>query len=405
MKKFFFLFLIAATTIISCEQNKVTTLSASDETAIDTASSSCPFLTRDNKGNIVLSWVRKTDNSNALFCYAISTDGKTFGKTIQIPSSTSIHAHAENLPKLIFKPSGEIIAVWGAANPNPENSYSGLVYYSRSFDDGKSWSKATRLVKDTSGYDQRYFDVALLPDGEAAIIWLDNRKKTIKEGSALYYATTNKNDGFINEKLISEPCCECCRTKLFIDSKKNIHTLYRAILNDSIRDMVHAVSTDGGNSFSSPVKISNDNWVINGCPHTGPTMAENKNGLHFAWFTAGTGTGVFYNKSTDNGNTFSAKDSLSSRSGRHPQVQKMPDGDIAITWDESFANGSSYNSRIGIQIRNAEGKEILKDFVTTINGSATYPVLLPLNSNSFLVAYTGSNKDKSNVFYKTVTVR
>ena len=71
-------------------------------------------------------------------------EGKTFGKPVEIPGSTNVHPHGENMPKVIFKPSGEIIAAWGAANPNPKNPYSGLVYYSQSFDKGKTWTKAEK---------------------------------------------------------------------------------------------------------------------------------------------------------------------------------------------------------------------------------------------------------------------
>jgi hypothetical protein len=38
------------------------------------------------------------------------------------------------MPKVIFKPSGEIIALWDAPNPNPKNNYSGLVYHTQSLD-------------------------------------------------------------------------------------------------------------------------------------------------------------------------------------------------------------------------------------------------------------------------------
>ena len=41
-------------------------------------------------------------------------------------------------------------------------------------------------------------------------------------------------------------------------------------------------------------RISQDNWVISGCPHTGPAMAENKEGIHFTWFTGGSGSGIYY---------------------------------------------------------------------------------------------------------------
>ena len=283
-----------------------------------------PYFTHDTKGNPVLSWARSVNDSSEVFCYSVSIDqGKSFGKPIVVPGSNNIHAHAENLPKIIFKPSGEIIALWGASNPNPKNKYSGLVFYAQSFDEGRTWTEPKTLVKDSASIDQRYYDVALMPNGEAAIIWLDNRKTSKKEGSALYFASTKGRDGFQDEQLVTEACCQCCRTDLFIDSKSGIHILYRGIIQDSIRDMLHIVSVDNGKTFSSPKRISDDNWVLKGCPHTGPAMTENENGLHFAWFTGGNNKGCYYANSVDNGKSFSPRNNISSF-GSHPQITSLP---------------------------------------------------------------------------------
>src|SRR5688500_11898363 len=128
-----------------------------------------------------------------------------------------------------------------------------------------------------------------MPNGEAGIIWLDNRKTSNKEGASIYFATSKNKDGFQNGTIIGQPTCECCRVDLFVDKNKNIHIAYRAILNDSIRDIVHSVSSDEGKSFSKPAVISDDNWMINACPHTGPSIAESGGKIHFAWYTMGTG--------------------------------------------------------------------------------------------------------------------
>ena len=403
------LFLMAVVTtllIYSCKtQMGKHTITASQETIIDTTPGSCPYLTKDNKNNIVLSWIKQVDTATSIFCYAVSQDeGKTFSKAIEIPGSTNVHPHGENMPKVIFKPTGEIIAVWGAANPNPENAYSGFVYYNQSFDDGKTWSKASSVTKDTASFDQRYFDVALLPNGEAGIVWLDNRKKSNKEGSGLYYAITKGNSGFQDEKLISEPCCQCCRTDLFIDKNKNIHVLYRAILNDSIRDMVHIVSVDDGKSFSSPQRISHDDWVIRACPHTGPAMAENKEGLHFTWFTGGTGSGIFYNNSKDDGKSFTNRESVSGKAAKHCQIISLANGNIVIVWNESFKNGNSFSSRIGIEKRDASGSRTTKQYITSENSNSSFPVIYPVNANKALIAYTETINDKEHVLFKQVSL-
>jgi hypothetical protein len=389
--------------IFSCKENKrpVQILPAS-AIQMDSLPGICPNLTKDNNGNVVLSWVRNATDSSAIFCYAVSTDGgKTFGVSIAIPSSTNVHPHSENLPKVIFKPSGEILAVWGISNPNPINKYSGLINYSQSFDGGKTWTEAKSLVKDTAAYDQRYSDVALLANGEVAIIWLDSRVTTAKDGAALYFASTNGRNGFENEKLISQPCCECCRTDLFVDKKNNIHVLYRGIIQDSIRDMVHAVSVDGGRTFSEPKQINNDHWVLNGCPHTGPAMTENEAGLHFAWFTGGGKTGSFYTKTADNGNSFTGYDSIS-HVGRHPQLASFAEGELIIVWDETVTHLNQLNKRIGLQIRTAEGTNIKTDFITADTLFSSYPVVSALDKNSSLVAYCQKKGEKIYVTYQRI---
>lgn len=390
--------------LICCrQQEKKESITASQETIVDTTTGACPYLTKDSKNNIVLSWIKKVDSSKLIFCYAVSRDeGKSFGKAVEVAGSTNVHPHGENMPKIIFKPSGEIIAAWGAANPNPANAYSGLVFYSQSFNEGKTWSKPVSLTQDTASFDQRYFDVALLPNGEAGIVWLDNRKKWNKEGSGLYYAVTNGRSGFKNERLISGPCCQCCRTDLFIDKFKNIHVLYRAILNDSIRDMVHIVSNNEGKSFTHPKRISQDNWVISGCPHTGPAMAENKEGIHFTWFTGGRGSGIYYNNSIDNGKAFSRRDSVSGQAAKHCQITSLPDDNILIVWNESFPNGNKFSSRIGIEERTASGNRTATKYITSEKSNSSFPVIYPINANKVLVAYTESINNKDYVLFKQV---
>ncbi|WP_336514139.1 exo-alpha-sialidase [Pollutibacter soli] len=369
---------------------------------VDTFPAECPFLTKDNHNNVVLGWARSINDSVSVFCYAVSPDGgKSFGETIVIPGSDNLKAHAENLPKIIYKPSGEIIALWGASNPDPRNKYSGLVYYTQSFDHGKTWNKAIPLVTDTSGYDQRYYDVDLLPSGEAAITWLDNRKQSAADGSALYFASTSGRSGFKNERMITEGCCQCCRTDLFIDSSGRIHVLYRGIIQDSIRDMLHSVSTDGGNKFSDPRLISNDRWILRGCPHTGPAMTENKKGIHFAWYTGGNNKGCYYTLSGDNGESFVPRQQVSN-AGSHPQITTTPSEKLIIVWDEFVNAGDAPNKRIAVQIKNPDGEDETRGFVTSDSTDSSYPVVASTKNNGAVIAYLNKENKKTYVMFQRV---
>ena len=382
------------------ESNSITSAKAIQ---IDSLPGLCPYLTKDAKGNVVLSWVRMADDSTSVFCYAVSKDGNFFNSPIVIPNSGNIQPHSENLPKIIFKPSGEIIALWGTHSTNPKNKYSGMVYYSQSFDDGKTWNIPKPLVADTSSFDQRYYDVSLLPGGEVGIIWLDNRKTNGKEGSALYFASTKGKEGFRDDRPIAESCCQCCRTDLFVDSKGAIHTLYRGIIQDSIRDMVHAVSVDGGKTFSRPKRISDDNWVINACPHTGPAMAENGEGLHFAWFTGGINKGSYYARSSDNGNNFTPRDSISGL-GSHPQIATFNNGELIVVWDESVTLNNKSIKRIGVQKRTNAGIPGKKGFITSETLTASYPVVLTLDGNNSLIAYSRKSGESNYIDYQRIRI-
>lgn len=404
MKFRFFIFILTTLNLyVSCT-GKVSNipLKVNEAKRIDSFSGNSPFVNRDSHGNLLMSWARMHSDSTAVLCYVVlDKNDSTTGNIVIVPGSENMQPHSENLPKVIFKPTGEIIALWGTSNQQAQNKYAGLVYYSQSFDKGKNWTKARPLVTDTNGFDQRYYDVALLPSGEVAIIWLDNRRSGRLEGSALYYASTSGTHGFQQERKIAEGCCPCCRTDLYVDSKAGVHVLYRGILKDSIRDMLHSVSTNGGLTFSEPRLISMDNWVINGCPHTGPAMTENKKGLHFAWYTGAGKKGCFYTGSSDNGQHFSQSEQMSGK-GSHPQMTSLSSGELLITWDEQLHAHGKTTRGIVIERRTAEGTSKERNIVTPASIDASYPVIAQKDAETAVIAYTVKEGQRTYVMYQEV---
>lgn len=365
---------------------------------------SCAYMTRDTSGALVVSWVEQDEGvETGTFYYAVSADeGKSFSAAKKVGTATGIQPHAENLPKILFRPNGEVIVMFGTESNDPRNKYAGKVLYTRSPDGGQHWLPAVPLVTDTAGYDQRYFDMALLPSGEAVAIWLDNRKHHQQEGSTLYIAATGHEPGFGQERQIAQTVCQCCRTALYVDAQGALHATFRDIINDTIRDMVHMVSTDGGQTFSPPVRISPDNWAIRGCPHTGPTMVKNAEGLHFAWFTMGGGQGVFYCQSPDNGITYTKKESISALpTAKHPQLTTLHNGGLALVWDEA---ADTSGNRIGIQHKAGNGETVAKGFITPPKAFASFPVLKPVGEGSVLVAYKKRVKEREMVCVQRVTL-
>lgn len=376
-------------------------LAASEERPVSdtTRSASCTHLARDASGRLVLSWVeQQAGEETGMLYYAVSPDGgKTFPAGKPIPTAKGILPHGENMPKMIFRPNGEVIAMYGVQSNDPRNKYAGKVFYTLSADGGNTWQPAVPLVTDTAGYDQRYFDMAVLPSGEAVAIWLDNRKFHQKEGSTLYIAITGAAPGFHRERPVVQTVCQCCRTALYVDAQGGLHAAFRDIIQDTIRDMVHIFSKDGGETFTQPVRISADNWAINGCPHTGPAMVRNANGLHFAWFTMGSGEGVFYCQSPDNGISYTKKESISALpTAKHPQLAVMERGDLALVWDEA---ADTSGNRIGILHKSADGRTLERDFLTAANEFAGFPVV-EQTGEGILVAYKKRRNGKEGIYYR-----
>src|SRR4051812_23969327 len=96
-----FILLIVTFYTTSCNSDGTRkTITTSSDLTIDTAGS-CPYLTRDNRNNLVVSWIKKPDTATSIFCYAVSQDqGITFNERIEIPGSTNVLPHGENMPKV-----------------------------------------------------------------------------------------------------------------------------------------------------------------------------------------------------------------------------------------------------------------------------------------------------------------
>ncbi|WP_316789077.1 sialidase family protein [Pedobacter frigoris] len=342
MKSIFIIIIAAASFLTSCKTEKPTL-----PTLVSTAGATAagPYFTNDNKGNPVLCWTEQ-DGKDSLFRlkYAVyNVQTNTFNQPVTVPASAGSSNSAESMAKVAFKSDGTVVALFAKRFPAEKNPFAGAIYYSTSGDDGRTWSEVQYLHSDTAhAYGRSFFDVAVLKDGELAAVWLDGRYAKEIKGSALFFARTEKGKGFGLDTCLEKGTCECCRTDLFADKEGNLHLAYRNIMYPSVlsgkqvRDMVYKLSKDNGKSFTTPKTISNDNWEIEGCPHSGPSIARTQAGTNALWFTAGGGAGLYYTVSKGLGGDFNNR-KLISASGRHPQMTALKDGTLAMVFEEMAA--------------------------------------------------------------------
>lgn len=333
--------------------------------------------------------------------YAVYNEAqKEFADPVSIPASEGTSIHNESMNKIAFKKDGTIVAVFSKKHPTEKNKYAGSILYCQSFDQGRTWTKEKFLHSDTLADNSRsFFDITTLPDGEIGAVWVDSRFKSGKEGSALFFTKTKGNEGFEPDHQIGETVCECCRTDLYVDPANNVHVVYRDIestVKGQVRDFVHAISTDHGVTFTASGKVSPDNWLIDGCPHTGASMAENQTGLFVAWFTAGGQPGLYFTKSLDNGSTFQPRQLLSEEA-RHPQMVASCDKIVAV-WDETQQQHAMHAGHSGHAADHVASGVITFSVIgeqkVKIPGSegAEFPVVYAVSPDLSLVAYSKDDK-------------
>ena len=70
-----------------------------------------------------------------------------------------------------------------------------------------------------------------------------------------------------------------------------LYAAWRHVYPGNMRDMAFTVSRDGGATFAPPLRVSEDKWVLEGCPDDGPAIAvDGRSHVHLVWPTLVAGT-------------------------------------------------------------------------------------------------------------------
>ncbi|WP_196886748.1 sialidase family protein [Aureivirga sp. CE67] len=393
--------------IISCTEKKKSVVKTSDfevkvlEKEIiskNKYNASGPYFSK--KGSeITLNWSEEIDsNYTTILKYKNINQPKI--KTV-LPSK-GMQSHGESMAKIIQDTFGNTIAIFRIKAATKKNKYGGFIYYSISKDQGETWTEKQKLVKDETSGSQSFYDVALLGSGNVGIIWLDNRKpKEIKQGSSLYFAKTNQNGEFTNEKVLSTGTCQCCRTDLFVNKNGKIDIAFRNIVAEKYRDIYNITSEDHGENFSVAKRISPDNWKLKGCPHTGPSIAFNGKTTGIIWYTAADGKqGVNFVEKVNESFDFSQSNLLTSIA-KHPQMIADNFGNYFATYEEITEDGQQ---RIVLHIIYNNGKmEIIP--ISDAKGLNRYPVITKKTDKDLMIAWIKDFEEVSKIIKVDVELR
>ena len=298
-----------------------------------------PELNATHDGRIILSWVEKIGDKR----YALRTatrDKKGWGDSRTVAEGENWFVNWADFPSVIALDDGSLAAHWLVKSGSGTYAYN--VNIARSSDSGKTWSKPIVPHLDNTQTEHGFVSLIPLADGRVGAVWLDGRNmhgmkddhdegKPLKVSMTLRYAAIDSKGNIVDEAQLDERVCECCQTSAALTSD-GVVVVYRDRSQNEVRDIYSVRQSNG--SWGAPQVVHRDNWVINGCPVNGPSIAADGRRVAVAWFTgANDAPRVKIAFSNDAGTTF----------GKPIQVEEanavgrvdallLPDGSALVCW-------------------------------------------------------------------------
>jgi hypothetical protein len=180
-----------------------------------------------------------------------------------------------------------------------------------------------------------------------------------------------------------------------------VHVSWRAVFDNNVRDFVIATSHDGGQTWGKAVRVAEDNWSINGCPHSGSSMAVAGKRLFVSWYTVREDhSEIYIAHSDDGGQTFSGRQSLSENllDPNHPALFETG-GKIAALFQARDDGQNSGWGKIAAYYREIDAAGRLSPLVRVgqAEGSASYPALVWEAPGRLFVVWTESSGGEHHV--------
>ena len=362
---------------------------------------------------VAVAWGATLSGGKTDVFVAVSRDGgSTFGAPRQVNKvQGEARLGGEMPPRVSLVPRRgasvpDIVVLWTARTGTTQ------IKMARSGDGGKTFGAEKVLESPSAGGDRGWPSLATDAAGGAHAIWLDHRGlaanreagaghtghaagashdgAAMAQKSALYYASSTGG----REHEVAKGVCYCCKTALAIDGAGTIYTAWRHVYPGNLRDMAFSVSRDKGRTFSTPVRVSEDGWSINGCPDDGPALAvDAQNVVHMVWPTVvndGSPQGALFYTSTRDGRRFTTRVRIPTLGGprpTHPQVA-VANGRVFVAWDE-IVNG---RRTAAIREVRPQASGISFGEVMSLASDAKYPVLTG-TTKGLLAVWTQGDDD------------
>jgi Cu/Ag efflux protein CusF len=375
---------------------------------------------------VVAVWTAADHERTNIYAATSADEAKGFGAPVRVNDvDGEAHVYGEDPPRVAIGPATgsdstvppTIIVTW----PSDRAKRLGL-RSARSVDGGRTFQPSTSIGDETITAERGFQSVTVGGDRVARAAWLDGRRDPGAPAHTnvggdydpmhLMFAATTADGRWNAEIRLASNVCGCCKTAIATAADGTIYVAFRNIYPGSLRDISFTSSRDGGRTFSSPVRVSEDHWMLEGCPDDGPTMALDHEGVvHLVWPTLVQGAQpaiALFHASTRDGVTFTPRqriETLGTPKPSHPQVTTDACGALTLVWDE--AQGSTRRALMR-QLLPLPSGDVRAGELHVMSGahSAVYPVVAP-TSNGLVSAWVDidrANSDQSDIALRPISL-
>jgi hypothetical protein len=241
------------------------------------------------------------------------------------------------------------------------STYAYDVMFTVSADMGESWSTPEKLHKDTVNAEHGFVSAVPYKDG-FMVSWLDGRYTGEDNGAmTIRGAFVDHNGESHNATEIDHSTCDCCQTSMTVVNGIP-WTFYRDRTKEEIRDIYFSKMLD--DSWTEPVAIHDDSWLINACPVNGPMATSYKDNMAVVWFTAADGDLKTKLKiSQDEGKTFSDVILVDSPKSLGRVDVEMDSSRIYVT----FLSKKDSDSAIKLKVYNYQGELVSNEIMAIVS--------------------------------------
>lgn len=255
--------------------------------------------------------------------------GRSLEAPVALAAPLGVFDMPEGRPALATDSKGRVFLAFIAKQP--DSRYAGTLMFAASEDGGRSFAPPRAIATDPAS--QGFVAMVVEKDDRLTLGWIDKRgaaaaKRENRPYRAVGLMLAWSDDGgrtFSPQDMAADHACECCRVAMTLGRNGRPLVMWRQVFEPNIRDHALIAFAEKGRP-SPPVKVGEDNWRVDACPHHGPAVAAGEDGaVHAAWFTKGAaGPGLYHAHAAD-GTHFAAQLPLGNpeRAPAHPQLLSL----------------------------------------------------------------------------------